>query len=64
MFDINKFTEVYNVFKKLTPEDTLQLIIKVDDEKVRLFYMTGGNSILQQKTKESDRRESLKIIII
>ena len=52
MCDVNKFTEIYNEIKKLNPDDTLQLIMEVDDEEVRSFYQMVGDFLLQQKQKE------------
>lgn len=52
MCDVNKFTEIYNEIKKLNPDDTLQLIMEVDDEEERSFYQMVGDFLLQQKQKE------------
>ena len=52
MCDVNKFTEIYNEIKKLNLDDTLQLIMEVDDEEERSFYQMVGDFLLQQKQKE------------
>ena len=52
MCDVNKFTEIYNEIRKLNPDDTLQLIMEVDDEEERSFYQMVGDFLLQQKQKE------------
>ena len=52
MCDVKKFTEIYNEIKKLNPDDTLQLIMEVDDEEERSFYQMVGDFLLQQKQKE------------
>lgn len=52
MCDVNKFTEIYNEIKKLNPDDTLQLIMEVDDEEERSFYQMVGDFLLQQRQKK------------
>ncbi len=52
MCDVKKFTEIYKEIKKLNPDDTLQLIMEVDDEEERSFYQMVGDFLLQQKQKE------------
>lgn len=52
MCDVNKYTEIYNEIKKLTLDDTLQLIMEVEDEEERSFYQLVGDFLLQQKQKE------------
>ena len=52
MCDVKKFTEIYKEIKKLNPDDTLQLIMEVDDEEERIFYQMVGDFLLQQKQKE------------
>ena len=52
MCDVKKFTEIYNEIKKLNPDDTLQLIMEVDDEEERSFYQMVGDFLLQQRQKK------------
>ena len=52
MCDVNNFKEIYNEIRKLNPDDTLQLIMEVDDEEERSFYQMVGDFLLQQKQKE------------
>ena len=52
MCDVKKYSEIYKEIKKLNPDDTLQLIMEVDDEEERSFYQMVGDFLLQQKQKE------------
>lgn len=52
MCDVSKFSSMYEEMKKLTPEDTLQLILEAETEEQKAFFTMLGNFLLQQKQKQ------------
>ena len=52
MCDVKKYTKIYNDIKKLTQDDTMQLILEAPTEDEKDFYEMIGNYLLQKKQKE------------
>lgn len=56
MCDVKKYSEIYKEIIKLSPDDTLQLVLESATEEEKLFYEMIGDYLLQQKQKESIAR--------
>ncbi len=56
MCDLKKYSEIYEEIIKLSPDDTLQLVLESATEEEKLFYEMVGDYLLQQKQKESIAR--------
>ena len=52
MDDINKYYKMYQEIKKLTPDDTLQLMLHANSKDEQDFWGIVGNFFLQRKQKE------------
>jgi len=52
MCDVKKYTKIYNDIKKLTQDDTMQLILESPTEDEKDFYEMIGNYLLQKKQQE------------
>lgn len=52
MCDVKEYSKIYKEIEKLSPEDTLQIILESDSEEEKDFYMLVGNYLLQKKQKE------------
>ena len=52
MCDTNKYYKMYQEMKKLTPSDTLQLIMEAKSKEEQDFFGVVGDFLLQQKQKE------------
>lgn len=50
--DVNRYKEIYNDVKKLTKEDTTQLILEAKTEEEKNFYAMVGDFFLQRKQDE------------
>ncbi len=52
MCDVRKFTEIYDDIKKLTQDDTMQLILEAPTEEEKEFYEMVGDYLLQKRQRE------------
>lgn len=52
MCDVKKYEKIYQEIERLTPEDTLQLVLEAETEEQREFYEMVGNFLLQKKQKQ------------
>lgn len=50
--DINRYYEIYQEMKGLTPDDTLQLMLHANSKDEQTFWGIVGNFLLQKKQKE------------
>lgn len=57
MCDVRKYSKIFMQIKKLTPDDTAQIIMESDDEKEKAFYEMVGDYLLQSKQKEVVERK-------
>lgn len=51
MCDIKAYEKIYEDIDKLTPEDTLQLVLEAETEEKRDFFEMIGDYLLQKKQK-------------
>ena len=58
MCDLKKYTEIYYEIKKLTSEDTLQLVSEAETEELRRFYELVADYLLQVRQKEAMERNA------
>lgn len=52
MYDKQKYSQIFQEIRKLQPEDTLQLVLKSEDQEEQDFFRMVGNFLLQQKQKQ------------
>jgi hypothetical protein len=52
MCDVKKYSDIYKEIKKLTPDDTLQLILESETDEEKEFYETIGNFLLRIGQRE------------
>ena len=52
MFDVDKYSKIYDDIKQLQPEDTLQLMLEAKTKEERDFFEVVGNFLLQRKQKQ------------
>ncbi len=52
MCDVMKYNKVYEDFKKLTPNDFLQLITESETQEEKDFFEIIRNHLLQEKQKK------------
>lgn len=52
MVDLKKYADIYEEIKKLSNDDTLQLVLETEDEEVKDFYEVVGDFLLQQRQRE------------
>lgn len=52
MRDINRYHEIYQEMKKLTPDDTLQLVLHANSKDEQDFFAMVGDFFLQRRQKE------------
>lgn len=58
MCDLKKYEEIYYEIKKLTSEDTLQLVSEAETEELRRFYELVADYLLQVRQKEAMERNA------
>ena len=58
MCDLKKYAEIYYEIKKLTSEDTLQLVSEAETEELRRFYELVADYLLQIRQKEAMERNA------
>lgn len=56
MCDVKKYRDIFVEIKKLTPDDTLQLVLESKSEEEKNFYELIGDFLLQSRQKESIAR--------
>lgn len=56
MCDVKKYESIYEEIKKLSPDDTLQLVLESKTEEEKNFYEMVGDFLLQSKQKDSIAR--------
>ena len=56
MCNIEKYGNIFNEIKKLTPDDTLQLVLESKTEEEKTFYEMVGDFLLQSKQKDAIAR--------
>ena len=56
MCDVKKYESIYEEIKKLSPDDTLQLVLESETEEEKSFYEMVGDFLLQSKQKDSIAR--------
>lgn len=56
MCDVKKYSDIYKEIKKLTPDDTLQLVLESETEEEKSFYEVVGDFLLQKAQKEAIER--------
>ena len=52
MIDTQKYIDMYQSIKNLSPEDTLTLLLEASTSEEKNFWRLIGNFLLQQKQKE------------
>ena len=52
MVDLKKYADIYEEIKKLSNDDTLQIVLESEDEEVKDFYEVVGDFLLQQRQRE------------
>ena len=52
MCDNKKYNEIYHEIEKLSPDDTLELVLESEDEDEKDFYEMIGNYLLQKKQRQ------------
>lgn len=52
MVDLKKHADIYQEIKKLSNDDTLQLVLESEDDEVKDFYEMVGDFLLQQRQRE------------
>lgn len=56
MCDVKKYSDIYAEIKKLSPDDTLQLVLESKTDEEKNFYEMIGDFLLQSKQKEAISR--------
>ena len=56
MCDVKEYSDIFEEIKKLTPDDTLQLVLESKTEEEKSFYEMIGDFLLQTKQKDSIAR--------
>lgn len=51
MCDTQRYYQIYQEIKDLSPEDTLQLVLEADSKEEQDFYFMVGDYLLQQRQK-------------
>ncbi len=52
MCDIKKYSDIYKEIAKLTPSDTLNLVLECETEEEKDFYEMVGDFLLQKAQRE------------
>ena len=53
MVDVQKYSDIYKELVKLTPDDTLKLVIESMSEEEKEFYEMIGDFLLQKAQKKA-----------
>ena len=51
--DVQKYSDIYKELVKLTPDDTLKLVIESKSEEEKEFYEMIGDFLLQKAQKKA-----------
>lgn len=57
MCDVKAYEKIYEDIEKLTPEDTLQLVLEAETEEQKDFFEMIGNYLLQKSQKQVIERK-------
>lgn len=57
MCDVKAYEKIYESIVKLTPEDTLQLVLESETEEQKDFYEMIGDYLLQKEQKKVIERK-------
>lgn len=57
MCDVCEYSKIFTQIEKLTPDDTMQIIMESGDEKEKAFYEMIGDYLLQKKQEEVIERK-------
>lgn len=57
MCDIKTYEKIYEDIEKLTPEDTMQLVLEAETEEQRDFFGMIGDYLLQKRQKQVIERK-------
>lgn len=57
MCDIKRYEKIYEDIEKLTPEDTMQLVLEAETEEQRDFFGMIGDYLLQKRQKQVIERK-------
>lgn len=52
MCNVHKYKEIYQELKKLTPDDTLELVLESEDPEEQEFFELLGDYLLQTAQKK------------
>ena len=52
MVDLKKYADIYEEIKKLSNDDTLQLVLESENDEVKDIYEMVGDFLLQQRQRE------------
>ena len=63
MCDIKKYADIYEEIKKLSNDDTLQLVLESEDEEVKDFYEVVGDFLLQQRQREVVSKNLFQVLL-
>lgn len=56
MCDTKKYNTIFEEIKRLSPDDTLQLVLESETEEEKCFYEMVGDFLLQRKQEDSIER--------
>lgn len=57
MCNVKAYEKIYEDIEKLTPEDTLQLVLEAETEEQKDFFEMIGDYLLQKKQKQVIERK-------
>lgn len=57
MCDVTAYEKIYEDIDKLTPEDTLQLVLEAKTEEQKNFFAMIGDYLLQKKQRQVIERK-------
>lgn len=57
MCDVKAYEKIYKDIEKLTPEDTLQLVLEAETEEQKDFFEMIGDYLLQKQQKKVIERK-------
>ena len=63
MVDLKKYADIYEEIKKLSNDDTLQLVLESEDEEVKDFYEVVGDFLLQQRQREVVSKNLFQVLL-
>ena len=63
MVDLKKYADIYEEIKKLSNDDTLQLVLETEDEEVKDFYEVVGDFLLQQRQREVVSKNLFQVLL-